>query len=175
MALELGGGRVPAIGFGISLRGQAVGVAVVVELLAHIEAQKMVYVEVTVECQAVGLQDSLIIAVWRPYQPDLVEWQGFGHGTAVGCGIVAGHHADMSRDGQAVGGGIVAQYVAFHVIGRAGRCLRGIGLSLLHGGRRVVPPHLTPSTRAIVIDYPRTVGQTGRRAGGGSDANVLYE
>ena len=53
MSLQLCGGGVPAIGLGIAVGGQTVGIAVVVQLLLHIETEQVVDIHIAVVRQAV--------------------------------------------------------------------------------------------------------------------------
>ena len=105
VSLQFGGGRVPSVGAGISLSGQAVGIAVVVELLADVPAEYGAYGQVAVAGQAVV-----------PLHRHLVEWKRFGHRLLCRSLVVPFHHVDGGFDGIALRSSEVSQYETFYLV-----------------------------------------------------------
>ena len=106
VALELRGGRVPSVAHGIAVGGQSVGVAVVVNLLARVEREQVVDVEVAVVRQAVFSNEL--------HAP---QGQRLSHGLGLRNRSLGGHHAHMGRDGESGGRLVVANDVTLHIIG----------------------------------------------------------
>ena len=153
VALQLRGGRVPAVGLGIALGGESVGVAVVVELLFHRQADELVDVEVAVPREAVVAVDAYLVERQR------LSHRGVGRHFPVLGRFGVGHHLYLCRDRVAVRCRVVAEnhstYLIYITYGIDGR----IGLGLLCRLRRVEPFHLTVLTLAVGIFHPQPIGE----------------
>ena len=118
--LQLCRRRVPAVGHRIALRREAVGVAIVIQLLLDVELEQVVDVQVAVPGQAV-------VAL----QPHLVQRQRLGLGLARRYIPGTVSHFDTRHNRIALRRRIVTRDVALHLIFRTYRSHRGISLGLL--------------------------------------------
>ena len=162
VALEFRGRRVPAVGLGIALGAETVGVAVVIELLAHGEADELIDVEVAVPREAVIAIDA-----------DLIQRQRLGHGRVRGHGIRPLHHLHLRGDGVAVSRGIIADDEAAHLIFGTHGIDGGISLGHLGGIRGIEPSHLPVFALAVGIFHPHLIRQARGIAHGGLDGYGL--
>ena len=138
VTLQFGRRRVPAVGLGIALRRESVGVAVVIELLLHGQADQLVDVEVAVPGQTVVAVDA-----------HLVEGQRLGHGDVRRHSPGRLHDLHLRRDGVAVRRTVVAEDHPAYLIYSTYRIDGGVGLSLLRRLRGVEPLHLTVFPLAV--------------------------
>ena len=149
VSLEFGGGRVPAVSLRIALCGEAIGVAVVIELLLHRQADQLVDVEITVPGQAVVAIDA-----------HLIEWQRLSHGDIRRYGVHTVCDLYLCRDGVSVWSTIVTQnhsaYLIYSTYGIDG----GVGFGSLCGFRCVEPFHLAVLSLAVGIVHPQLIGQS---------------
>ena len=140
VTFELRGWGIPAVGFGIPLGGHAIGVAVVVQLLAHVQRQQLVYVEVAVVRQAVSAVDS-----------NLVQGQRLGNGACRRCGIAAANYFHMSFHRKSQRGRVVAYDISLNVIALAYLVVHQF---LLNSRRCRLPAHLSVFLCTVGICYP---------------------
>ena len=155
VALQLRGGRVPSVGFGVAVGGQSVGVTVVIQLLLHVQRQQLVDVHIAVVRQTIFSVDA-----------HLVEGQRFCQWSGGGGGVVAAYDLHLCRDGEAQCGGVVAGDVAAHLIPGAYGVLCSIGLGLLRGGSGIGPAYLAVLLGSVGVGHPQLVGQARCRAHG---------
>ena len=149
------GGGIPAVGPGIALRGQAVGVAVVIQLLGDVQREQILHVQVAVRGEPVVADE-----------PDAPERQRPGDRLLRRHGGFTRHHHHLGLDREAVLRRIVSEDISRDGIGRSHRQGRFLFLGF---PERVRPLHLTPFAGTVRVGDPDLVRQHRRRALRGFD------
>ena len=155
VALQLRGRGIPAVGPGIALRGQAVGVAVVIQLLGDVQREQILHVQVAVRGEPVVADE-----------PDAPERQRPGDRLLRRRGGFPRHHRHLRLHREAVLRRIVSEDISRDGIGRSHRQGR---LLFLGFPERVRPLHLAPFAGPVGIGDPDLVRQHRRRAFRGFD------
>ena len=163
MTLELRGGRVPSVRYGVALGRQSVGVAVVVQLLCHVPREYLAYGEVAVRGEAVVAREA-----------HLVERYRFGHRHVRRHLVSLGAHAHLGCDGVAVGCGVVTRDESLHGVALACGVACCIGLLLLGSQGCIAPAHLTIGLCAVAIGHQQLVGEARSRAHGAAHTHGFH-
>ena len=155
VTLQFRGRGIPAVGLGVALRRQAVGVAVIIQLLGDIQREKVLHVQVAVGRKPVVAD-----------KPDAPERQRPGDRLLRRHGGRARHHRHLRLHGEPVLRRIVSEDISRYGISRSYRLGRFLFLGL---PKRVRPLHLAPFTGTVRIGDPDLVRQHRGRAFGGLD------
>ena len=148
MPLQFCGRCVPSAALRVALRGESVGITVVVELLRDVKREQHAHIQVTVAGQSVF-----------PREAHLAQWQRFGLDTGrYGCGILHNHY--LCINGVSLRCIVVTQDESPDGILCACRCSLGIGLPTFLCHIAVAPPYLSPFLCPVTVGHPHLPGQT---------------
>ena len=155
VALKLRGRGIPAVGYGVAVRGQAIRVAVVIQLLGDVQREQILHVQVAVRGEPVVADE-----------PDAPERQRPGDRLLRRHGGFPRHHRHLRLHRKSVLRRIVSKDISRDGISRSHRqgCLLFLGFP-----ERVRPLHLAPFAGTVRIGDPDLVRQHGRRALRGFD------
>ena len=155
VSLQFRGRGIPAVGHGIALRGQAIGVAVIIQLLGDVQRQEILHVQVAVGRKPVVADKA-----------DAPERQRPGDRLLRRRGGRTRHHRHLCLHRIPVLRRVVPQDIALDGIGRSHRLGRFLFLGLPEGIR---PLYLAPFAGTVRIGDPELVRQHRGRAFGGFD------
>ena len=151
MSLEFGIRRIPSVGTSISLCGQAVGVAIVVELLHHVPGTDSAQSLITVVSQPVVAVDG-----------DIGQEKAIGPYLRLHAFLPADAHDSLHRITACRG--LVTHDIPYHLVLRAHWMLETVSLSSLVALCGIGPAHLSPLPATVGIADPNTTGQRGGEA-----------